>query len=279
MTAAGISPDVDKDLPVSDPPSLRFCVLGSSSYGNCTLVGYGGTNILIDAGLPVRYTVSKVKEITGRETVEGIFVSHEHSDHTRNLFPLSRRLKSPVYLSPPVSWYLGETDGIEVRHISDGELVKIGGLTITPFLVPHDAIDPFGFIIGSAGGSMGLITDLGNVDERIISLLRNREGLVIESNHDMDMLLNGRYPGYLKSRILDGKGHLSNQQCGELLREVIGPLTRDIVLVHLSEENNDPLLALETSMEALGSSLHNPRLHVSYPRNPTEIIDITRIRN
>ncbi|MFW3145815.1 MAG: MBL fold metallo-hydrolase [Thermoplasmatota archaeon] len=276
MTVAGISTEVDKNLEDGGQRTMRFCVLGSSSYGNCTLVSFGDNSILIDAGLPVRYTASKVKEITGKEKVEGIFVSHEHSDHTRNLFPLSKKLDSPVYLSPPVSWYLGDTDGAEVRHISDGVPVRIGDLTITPFIVPHDAIDPFGFIISSAGGSIGLITDLGNVDDRIIELLRNREGLVIESNHDMDMLLKGRYPGYLKSRIMDGRGHLSNQQCGQLLKEVIGPLTRDVVLVHLSEENNDPLLALETSMEALECSHHNPRVHVSYPRNPTEVIDINR---
>ncbi len=149
-------------------------------------------------------------------------------------------------------------------------------MRITPFLVPHDAIDPFGFIVEGIGGSMGLITDLGNVSERIIDLLRNREGLVIESNHDTEMLQNGRYPSYLKRRIMDKKGHLSNQQCSDLLTQVVGPKTRDVVLVHLSEENNDPLLAIETSLEALHQKGHDVNLHVSYPKNPTQLYHLDR---
>jgi phosphoribosyl 1,2-cyclic phosphodiesterase len=255
---------------------LSFSVLGSSSSGNCTLVTDGSTSILIDAGLPVRYTAKKVEEMTGSAEVQGIFVSHEHSDHTRNLFPLAKRFSCPAYLSPPVSWYLGSSNDIDVVEIKDGAPIEIGNLKVTPFLVPHDAIDPFGFIIEGRGGSMGLITDLGNASDRIVELLHDREGLVIESNHDTGMLENGRYPGYLKRRILDEKGHLSNQQCGDLLSRVVGPRTRDIVLVHLSEENNDPLLAIETSLEALQQNGYDADLHVSYPRNPTQLFHLYR---
>jgi phosphoribosyl 1,2-cyclic phosphodiesterase len=255
---------------------LSFSVLGSSSGGNCTLVTDGSASILLDAGLPVKYTAKKVLEFTGKESIDGIFVSHEHSDHTRNLFALAKKFSCPVYLSPPVSWYLGDFDEVQINEIKDGSVVEIGDIRITPFLVPHDAIDPFGFIVEGKGGSMGLITDLGNVNERIIDLLRNREGLVIESNHDSEMLQNGRYPSYLKRRIMDEKGHLSNQQCGDLLNHVVGPKTQDIVLVHLSEENNDPLLALETSMDALHNSGHDVNLHVSYPRNPTQLYHLYR---
>lgn len=255
---------------------LSFSVLGSSSSGNCTLVTDGSTSILLDAGLPVRYTAQKVMEFTGEEKIDGIFVSHEHYDHTRNLFALAKRFSCPVYLSSPVSWYLGSFDGVKINEIKDGFPVEMGNIRITPFLVPHDAIDPFGFIVEGSGGSMGLITDLGNVSDRIIDLLRNREGLVIESNHDDEMLQNGRYPNYLKRRIMDEKGHLSNQQCSDLLCQVVGPKTRDIVLVHLSEENNDPLLALETSLEALQQKDFNVNLHVSYPRNPTQLYQLDR---
>ncbi|MBN1539825.1 MAG: MBL fold metallo-hydrolase [Candidatus Thermoplasmatota archaeon] len=250
---------------------LSFSVLGSSSSGNCTLVTDGGTTILLDAGLPVRLTADRVLELTGREHVDGIFISHEHSDHTRHLFPLAKRFSCPVYLSPPVRWFLGEGDGLNIREIRDGSPERIGGLTITPFLVPHDAIDPFGFIVEGKQVSLGLVTDLGGVDDRIVGLLRDREGLVIESNHDARMLRDGIYPLYLKKRIMDRNGHLSNQQCRDLLDRIVGPRTRDIVLVHLSEENNDPLLALETSLEALRGMDNCPNLHVSYPRTPTEL--------
>ena len=222
------------------------------------------------------WPAEKVDEITGSDRVDGIFVSHEHSDHTRNLFPLARRFSCPVYLSPPVSWYLGQQDDIEIREIKDGVKIEIGALKITPFLVPHDAIDPFGFIVEGKGGSLGLITDLGAVDERIVEILKDREGLVIESNHDSEMLLNGLYPSYLKRRIMEQNGHLSNQQCRDLLDKVIGPRTRDVVLVHLSEENNDPLLALETSLEAVQLKGGGINLHVSYPRTPTELYRLYR---
>jgi phosphoribosyl 1,2-cyclic phosphodiesterase len=254
-----------------DIKGLSFSVLGSSSSGNSTLVTDGSTSILLDAGLPVRYTASMVEELTGRNGIDGIFISHEHSDHTRNLFPLAKRYGCPVYLSPPVSWYMGKRDDVNVQEIKDGRPVNIGNMFITPFLVPHDAIDPFGFVVESSDSSMALITDLGNAEEDIIDMLKDRDGLVIESNHDLDMLMNGRYPGYLKRRIMDRKGHLSNQQCCELLDKVIGPRTKDIVLVHLSEENNDPLLAIETSMEVIECREPSPNLHISYPRDPTRL--------
>ncbi|MBN1390256.1 MAG: MBL fold metallo-hydrolase [Candidatus Thermoplasmatota archaeon] len=261
---------------LEDIGGLSFSVLGSSSAGNCTLVTDGETTILLDAGLPVRFTASKVLQLTGKERVDGIFISHEHSDHTRNLFPLARRYSCPVYLSAPVSWYLGENRGLDIREIKDGCPVRTGTLTITPFLVPHDAISPFGFIVDGKETSMGLVTDLGAVDERIVDLLSDREGLVIESNHDVQMLQDGIYPAYLKKRIMDGNGHLSNKQCRDLLDRIVGPRTRDIVLVHLSEENNDPLLALETSMEVLRGKEGPINLHVSYPMTPTELYRLYR---
>jgi phosphoribosyl 1,2-cyclic phosphodiesterase len=255
---------------------MKFCVLGSSSSGNCTLITCSGTTILVDAGLPLRYTADQIEKITGRDSLDGIFVSHEHSDHTRSLKAISGKYGCPVYLSTPVSWYLGREEGLEIREIRDRQKVRVGNLHVTPFLVSHDAIDPFGFVIEDDVGSMGLVTDLGCYDENLMDLLKDREALVVESNYDLDMLVNGRYPNYLKKRIQNGKGHLSNQQCRDLLGSVVGPRTRDIVLAHLSEENNDPLLAMETSMEVLECMEAPPELHVSYPRHPTTVVDLSR---
>ncbi len=252
---------------------MRFCVLGSSSAGNSTLVMEEDTTILIDAGLPVRYTADKIKEITGKDRLDAIFISHEHSDHTRNLFALAKKFDCPVYLSSPVSWYLGKRDDIRIEELRDGWKIDIEQISITPFIVSHDAIDPFGFIVKGKEGSLGLVTDLGCFDENTMDLLRDRDGLVIESNYDLDMLVNGRYPNYLKKRIQNGKGHLSNQQCRDLLKEIIGPRTKEIVLAHLSEENNDPLLAIETSLEVIGED--GPNLHISYPKHPTSILDLS----
>ena len=253
---------------------MRFCVLGSSSAGNSTLVTEGPTTILVDAGLPVGYTAERIMSITGKEELDAIFVSHEHSDHTRNLFALAKKYGCPVYLSSPVAWYLGRRDDVEVLEIRDRWQIEIGAIRVTPFIVSHDAIDPFGFVIEGSEGSLGLVTDLGCFDENTMDILKDREGLIIESNYDLDMLVNGRYPNYLKKRIQNGKGHLSNQQCRDLLKEVIGPRTKEIVLAHLSEENNDPLLAIETSMEAIRED--GPNLHISYPKHPTSILDLSQ---
>ncbi len=256
---------------------MRFCVLGSSSSGNSTLVANHDTAILMDAGLPLGYTTENIEKITGKVQLDGIFVSHEHSDHTRSLKPLARKFQCPVYLSTPVSWYIGRDDGLDIRELRDRWVVEVGSMKVTPFIVQHDAIDPYGFVVEDEYGSLGIVTDLGCYDESVCDILRNREGLIIESNYDLDMLVNGRYPNYLKKRIQNGKGHLSNQQCRDLLKSVVGDRTREIVLAHLSEENNDPLLAMETSLECLECLEAPPSLHVSYPRHPTTVMDLSRM--
>lgn len=260
-------------MPDGEPdPGLEFSVLGSSSSGNSTLVRGGRTCILVDAGLPVNYMMDKVVELGGSGSIDAILVSHEHSDHIRSLFPLAKRASCPIYISSPVYWYLGAREGFDVRELKDRCTVRIKDLSVTPFLVAHDAIDPFGFVIEGCGGSLGMVTDCGSFDEGVRSMLSGRDGLIVESNYDVDMLRKGVYPASLKRRIQDPKGHLSNDQCRELLGGVIGPTTREIVLAHLSEENNDPLLALETSMKALHNDDGMTNIHVSYPKCPTSVL-------
>ena len=121
-----------------------------------------------------------------------------------------------------------------------------------------------------------MVTDLGTDDPGICTILSNREGLVLESNHDPSMLQRGSYPRHLKRRISDDRGHLSNQQCRDILEKVVGERTRNIVLAHLSQENNDPLLAIEMSMQAFDNTPSGPDIHVSYPRHPTMLIDLER---
>ncbi len=253
---------------------LRFSVLGSSSSGNCTLVTDGRTTLLFDAGLPVNYTAEHIISMTGRDTLDGIMVSHEHSDHTRYLFPLAKRYCCPIFVSQAVLWYLSSGPSVEVRTMRDREPVRINTLEVTPFVVPHDALDPFGFIIEGAGRSIGIVTDCGSMDGPTLDLLRDRDAIVIESNYDGDMLQNGRYPAFLKERIGDNRGHLSNKMCGDIIRQVLGPRTRQVVLAHLSEENNDPLLALQTTLEAVGGRGLDIDVQVSYPRHPTRLVSV-----
>ena len=253
---------------------LRFSVLGSSSSGNSVVVTDGETMILVDAGLPSGYIVSRLEEMGLEGGIKGIFISHEHSDHIRSVGSLAALFSCPIYLSTSVSWYLKMDNGMNVIQLRNGKRTQVGGLDIMPFVVPHDALDPFGFIIRGGGGSLGIVTDLGSVNEEILERLRDLGGLVVESNHDRDMLLRGSYPYPLKQRIMDDRGHLSNRQCADLLVRIIGPSTREVVLAHLSEENNDPLRAYETVMGALEGLEYEVNLSLSYPRVPTPLFDL-----
>ncbi|MGA1821690.1 MAG: MBL fold metallo-hydrolase [Thermoplasmatota archaeon] len=251
---------------------LRFSVLGSSSSGNSTFVTDGRNSVLIDAGLPVRYTVGQLEKLNGHADIDAIFVSHEHSDHVRNLFPLARRFGCPVYVSEPVSFALGRERHGTILNLKDRNTVRIGDMDIMPFVVPHDALEPYGFVVRSGSSSLGIVTDLGGADPDILDTLNNLTGLVIESNYDRDMLLKGPYPYPLKRRIAEGNGHLSNSQCRQLLERVIGPKTREVVLAHLSEENNDPLIAVRESSPVVRKGSPSCRLHLSYPRVATPLL-------
>jgi len=255
-------------------PALRFSVLGSSSSGNSTLVTDGTTTLLFDAGLPVNYTAENIRSMTGRDSLDGIMVSHEHSDHTRYLFAIARRYSCPVFVSQAVLWYLSGGSSVKVMTIRDRDPVRVKTLTVTPFVVPHDALDPFGFVIEGSGRSLGIVTDCGSLEGPTLDLLRDRDALVIESNYDDDMLLKGRYPAFLKARLGDPRGHLSRRMCRDIIRQIIGPRTRQVVLAHLSEENNDPLLALQTTLEAVGVCGLDIDVQVSYPRHPTRLVSI-----
>lgn len=253
---------------------LNFSVLGSSSSGNSTFVTDGNNSILIDAGLPVRYTLGQIEKLNGHTSLDGIFISHEHSDHVRNLFPLAKRFDCPIYLSEPVSFALGRDRHDRMIELRDRGSVKIGGMEIMPFVVPHDALEPYGFVIRKGSSSLGIVTDLGSASQEIVETLTNLSGLVIESNYDKDMLLRGPYPYPLKRRIAEEMGHLSNTQCSELLDLIIGPETREVVLAHLSEENNDPLIAISENSEAVDRRSPTCRLHLSYPRVATPLLKL-----
>ena len=258
---------------------LRFSVLGSSSKGNCTLVSGGSTTILIDSGLPSKYIHRNVRMLTGADNIEGIFISHEHGDHINSLGPVSRNYGCPVYLSSGVAFMLRENGIDNIIEVKADIPVDIGDLRVTPFCVQHDAIEPFGFLVESKGIRLGIATDLGMVGPDLIELLRGLDGLVIESNYDREMLARGPYPYPLKRRILDRKGHLSNIQCRDLIKTIIGPGTTDIVLAHLSEENNDPLIAAKECSKAVGGISDRCRLHISYPRYPTPYLELGRVES
>ena len=224
---------------------MKITVLGSGSKGNSTLLEFENTKILIDVGFSFRTIKSKLEMVNVHpEDIEYILITHDHGDH---IFGLSNFLKvcSPtVYMSEKiVEKYFNEKYD-KVKYLK--EEFKIGDINISMIPTSHDATDSTGFVIEDKKDSLVYITDTGYIPTRLLNKIKNKNYYFMESNHDIDMLINGSYPPYLQKRILGDSGHLSNDLCGVYLSKIIGPDTKKIVLAHLSEENNSYSIALKT---------------------------------
>ena len=234
--------------------NLAICTLASGSKGNATFISNGRTSILIDAGL-------SGKEIQRRLASRGldpakldaIIVSHEHSDHTRGVGILSRRYKLPVYINQ--NTHSGAATEIgklhEIRPFECGTTFNIHDLAIHPFSISHDAGDPAGFTVGSNGTRMAIATDMGIATAMVREHLKHCALLILEANHDSQMLETGPYPWPLKQRIQSRVGHLSNSDSRKLLHELQHEKLQHVILAHLSEINNTPLKASEEISRAL----------------------------
>jgi phosphoribosyl 1,2-cyclic phosphodiesterase len=234
--------------------ALRVCVLGSGSKGNCTYIESPEVRILIDAGLSAREIVRRLQRI-GRspEELAGIFISHEHSDHIQGLGALARRYQLPIYANPGTWQRAQHLVGAvaEVRAFTTGTSLALRDLVVTPFSLPHDAEDPVAFRLAWRQRAMAVVTDLGYPSQLVRERIKGCHLLILEANHDEAMLKAGPYPWSLKQRIGGKAGHLSNQQSGQLLSEVVHDELEHVVLAHLSEINNLPDLARLTAMEVL----------------------------
>jgi phosphoribosyl 1,2-cyclic phosphodiesterase len=232
---------------------LFFNVLGSGSSGNSTLVSDGVTNILVDAGLSGREIARRLEEYgLSPEKISAIVVSHDHGDHCRGVAPFVKNLNIPVFMTAAAF----EASGIKVdpskrRAISPGESFEIGGIAVTGFSVPHDAVDPLGFVLEKDGVRVGIALDLGFMSNLVIERLKGCAGIVLESNHDMAMLKAGPYPWALKQRVMSRSGHLSNDAVAQYLACGFDGTAAHLVLAHLSKNNNLPDLALLSAQKAL----------------------------
>ncbi len=229
---------------------LRIRNLASGSSGNSTLLWTDETAILVDAGLSALQIRRRV-EASGLEIedIEAILISHEHIDHIRGIERLSKRYGIRVYANEGT--WLGIRKDVENRGMLKDEMV-FGDIRITGFPVPHDANDPVGFQVMHDGNKAVVVTDVGHPTKYLKNALEESSVIIIESNHDVDLLKNGPYPYYLKQRILGPEGHLSNEDCGKVLGEVINEDTVAVMLAHLSEHNNKPELAERTVKEYAG---------------------------
>jgi phosphoribosyl 1,2-cyclic phosphodiesterase len=241
---------------------LRVSILASGSSGNITLLETQNTRLLIDAGLGKRETLARLAAIEKDiDRVDGILITHEHSDHCNGLPQMLGLWKAPLYVTEQTMDALHRAlperlekrlRGVETIHA--GQRFCVGDIEVHPFQIPHDAADPIGFTFRTDGVKMVLVTDLGYMPELVKVHLRGADCLMLESNHDLDMLKVGPYPWVVKQRVLSRTGHLSNHAVSEYLADPDGfdARARYLVLAHLSQENNNPDLARLSAEEALG---------------------------
>lgn len=261
--------------------AVQFTILGSGSTGNCAYLEAGDTRLLIDAGFSAKQIRERLASI-GRapEGLSGILVTHEHGDHICGLGTLCAKLEIPVYANRFTREAI-EKDfpktRFHFRTFQTGAEFSLGDVGVQTFSVPHDAMDPVGFVLTTAGGTLGFLTDLGHVTKLIMERVRRSHVLVLEANHDVKLLQDDtKRPWSTKQRILSRHGHLSNDAAAEVAAELVGTELRRIYLGHLSRDTNRPELALKTvgnRLKQLGAS--QIELHSTSHETPSPTLPLT----
>ena len=258
---------------------LRYCLLGSGSKGNAIYIGCGKDAVLLDCGLSARQVVLRL-EASGLDpyAIRAIVISHEHRDHIAGARVLAKRLKVPVMASK-ATWAAAlekEPALSQARHepIAQGREFSLGGISMIGFGISHDAADTMGFVVRNGSSKLGVATDLGVPTRLVVDRLAGCQALILEANHDPGLLAGGNYPVWLQQRIRSRQGHLSNQQCAELLAKVHHPDLEQLTLAHLSGENNHPDLALDCLGEALCLLDCGATLNAACQETPSGIFDI-----
>ena len=227
---------------------MQVHVLASGSTGNAIFLDFDHTKILVDAGISTRRIKNSLTELgTSIEELDGVFITHEHRDHVSGLATMTKKYNIPVYAS------MNTWGAMYCRDVIPAACCKvlpscldIGQVKVEPFSISHDAADPVGFRFYNGNHKCSVVTDLGFVTEGVREAIALSDVLVLESNHDMDMLENGPYPWHLKRRILSNRGHLSNFDAGWTLARLERKPSMQVFLAHMSQKNNDPELAMET---------------------------------
>ncbi|MCL1908437.1 MAG: MBL fold metallo-hydrolase [Holophagaceae bacterium] len=255
---------------------MHYASLASGSKGNCHALSHEGRTLLIDVGISFLQIRMRLQALNWRlDQVRGIAITHEHSDHIRAI-PMILKRTDWAILATPGTIGVAESGGIKIPEgrmvpLRAGNSTNWDGWTIKPFSVSHDAIDPIAYRIEVPDCNLAVITDLGYVSALVVDYCKGLDILVIESNHDIEMLREGPYDPWLKARIFGRTGHLSNDACAELLKKAVSPKLKHIVLAHLSEQNNEPVLARLASQSALSQNGSDASLHVATQKTPLEI--------
>lgn len=250
---------------------MRLCSIASGSSGNCIYVGTDATHVLVDVGISRKRTEAGLTSLgINPAELDGIFVTHEHSDHIGGLGVFSRKYHVPIYATAGTlqaigrSRSLGEIDSGLFRTVRADEKLVIKDMTVNPMHISHDAADPVAYRFSHGRKKIGVVTDLGTYNEYTVECLKGMDALLLEANHDVNMLQVGPYPYPLKQRILGERGHLSNENSGRLLSRLLHDRLQCIVLGHLSKENNMPELAYETVRLEITRS-DNPYTAADFP--------------
>ncbi len=231
---------------------MKFASLGSGSKGNSTVVSSGDTCVLVDCGFSVRQTEKRLAKIgVCAPDIDALLVTHEHSDHWAGVEALAAKYHLPIYLTAGSARAANGTASELMRIIDSHTSFELGDLTITPVPVPHDSKEPVQFRIDSADFRLGLLTDLGCLTPHVIEQYKSCDGLLLEANHDPEILAKGPYPTFLKNRVSGNWGHLSNQQAADFIALIDQERIQHILLGHISQQNN----CLDRLRSALGKSL------------------------
>ena len=251
-------------------------MLASGSAGNTALLATEKTRILIDAGLSMLQLRKRLDSCgESLESIDAVIITHEHSDHVSGLPVLARckGMRAAFYLThltePAIDW--GETRPVRLERFQAGSAFTIGDIEVQSFSIPHDAKDPVGFCLQAEGVRIGIATDLGYIPESIKFHLRRTDVLLLEANHDLDMLKVGPHPWSVKQRVMSRVGHLSNMHVSDYLRQDLDSCTAHLVLGHLSEQNNHPAIVQMMAYDALGLRCLGTQLSIATQNAPSEV--------
>lgn len=254
---------------------MKIISLQSGSNGNCIYVEAGGVRLLFDAGLSGIQAKQRLarhgREIAG---IDGLFISHDHSDHAKGMGVFHRKFGLPVYATEKTHCAASRY-GIgaigDLRHFQAGDVVRFGSVAVETIPTPHDGVDGVMFVVDDGHRRLGILTDLGHVFNDLRTTLRSLDAVLLESNYDPAMLARGDYPPWLKQRIRGPGGHLSNQEAANLIAHSASSRLQWLCLGHLSNENNTPEIALDTHRRTLGHSL---AIVVATRHEPTDVLAV-----
>ncbi|HEX2162788.1 MAG TPA: MBL fold metallo-hydrolase [Thermoanaerobaculia bacterium] len=258
---------------------MRVAVLGSGSQGNAVVVEAGGKRLLLDAGFSCREIEKRLARVgVAAESLAGVVVTHEHRDHVRGADRLARRWRLPIYATGGTLEHahgLSDAARRQTRTLASGVPVEVDGFVVEPFAIPHDAAEPVGLVVTAPDGCrLGLAGDLGSRSRLAWARLAELDVLLLETNHDLDMLRSGPYPWVLKQRIASRHGHLSNRDAADGLAELLCDRLRWVVCYHLSQTNNLPHLAAEEVVRALDREGSPAAVAIGDQDTPSEWIEV-----